>query len=73
MSGTENREFFMGAGVARRIARRLGYLLHTDGQQKMSGIGNERENLQARVSWRFVRKPKEDTFIPQMGSRTCQR
>ena len=60
MSGTENREFFMGAGVARRIARRLGYLLHTDGQQKMSGIGNEREYLQPRVSpslsggWRWI-------------------
>jgi hypothetical protein len=36
-------------------------------------IGNEGEYfLQASVSWRFVRKMKDDTFFPQTGGRTCQ-
>jgi hypothetical protein len=112
MSGSGTREYFMPAGVACRIARRLeedtvypqvgrkhdwyrnGEYFMRAGAELPGGlsggwrripripsphrwadvrIGNEGEYfLQAGVSWRFVRKMKDDTFFPQMGRRTCQ-
>jgi isoaspartyl peptidase/L-asparaginase-like protein (Ntn-hydrolase superfamily) len=68
MSGTGTGEYFMRAGVARRIARRLEEnTVSPQVDRNMSGTGTGEYFMRAGVARRIARRLEEDTVSPQVG------